>query len=991
MATYRIMGRRWLRKYTAPQISPVYAASVDARMVVETLCDVPWTRVFQKDARMTYHTDEVISEDPKITGLDMNVIIRDDFDAALFCADHRGGQHRAYANAACYRYTMPDEAIGKSISALNIQVTSDPYNSRGVRLHTFTNSTGEIPMNCHTLRGEDASGEIIDDGTTAAGVAPRTTETRGDTEYWYPTMTTATLEPSGGMVLQRYLFIVVALESYSTVRGNWLEGSSFITNDVSIDISAPVEGWSGTEVNDLSDADGIIEIPVVRHGTTQCNFSEVSCMYGVAVLSNGDDFNGAFDADGQRRYRIQSYQRQLYAPETYDADPTRFYIGLRSLYAKFYQGNMEMAKRPNARLRSGAGFSVRPQRWTIIDAGGMEASVQGWSIAASVTALAFSAPLSLSIIKMRLDWGASGSGTGGTVNGGHYNFWLKRGAYVDNLPESLVKNPDIYTAAKSSVDGWEYLGRSSGDFFEAELSTPLNSEHATVLVTAYADQKSTMSTGFMSGANPWGASTEFNILPSGANPDFSVSTGIATSANSLMTPDITLYGVGEEEAAPDPADPQWWLCFTAEEANSTVSMVTRGSTPPDVSLKTSVDGGQTWTPFAVGSTTITLANVGDKVYFAAGEGGNERMAVIVDNAMSFNYFAMTGRVAASGNVMSLLNAEAPSNTVGSYCFLCLFRECAALTTAPKLPATTLADLCYYAMFSRCTSLTIAPQLPATTLAQGCYSGMFTGCTSLVVAPQLPATTLAKNCYSSMFGACTSIVSAPELPAATLAARCYQDMFAGCASLVVAPELPATTLADYCYLGMFGKQTLSAQETFYCTSLVVAPQLPATTLAPHCYSLMFEGCSSLSSAPRLPATTLAEGCYSEMFRKCVSLTTAPELPATTLEESCYYCMFKYCTSLTTAPTLVATTMIPSRLEASILYPGGYYEMFYGCTLINKITTYQTSFDGCESWLDGVAVTGTFYCPAELGTNETITRGISNCPEGWTVINIQPSDT
>ena len=331
MATYRIAGRRWLRKYTAPQISPVYAASVDARTVVESLCDVPWTRTFTKDARMTYHTDEVISEDPEITGLDMNVIIRDSFDAALFCADHKGGQHRAFANVACYRYTMPDEAVGKSITALNIQVTSDPYNSQGVRLHTFTNTTGEIPMNCHVLRGEDAGGEIIDDGTTAAGVAPRTTETRGGTDYWYPTMTTVTLAPSGGMVLQRYLFIVVALESYSTVRGNWLEGSSFITNDVSIDISAPVSGWSSTEVNDLSDSDGIIEIPVVRHGTTQCNFSEVSCMYGVAVLSNGDDFIGAFDADGRRRYSIPPYQRQLYAPEAYDADPTRFYVGLRAL------------------------------------------------------------------------------------------------------------------------------------------------------------------------------------------------------------------------------------------------------------------------------------------------------------------------------------------------------------------------------------------------------------------------------------------------------------------------------------------------------------------------------------------------------------------------------------------------------------------------------------------------------------------------------------
>ena len=40
----------------------------------------------------------------------------------------------------------------------------------------------------------------------------------------------------------------------------------------------------------------------------------------------------------------------------------------------------------------------------------------------------------------------------------------------------------------------------------------------------------------------------------------------------------------------------------------------------------------------------------------------------------------------------------------------------------------------------------------------------------------------------------------------------------------------------------------------------------------------------------------------------------------------------------------------------------------------------------AWLSNVSASGTFYCPAELGTNETITRGTSNCPEGWTVINI-----
>ena len=61
-----------------------------------------------------------------------------------------------------------------------------------------------------------------------------------------------------------------------------------------------------------------------------------------------------------------------------------------------------------------------------------------------------------------------------------------------------------------------------------------------------------------------------------------------------------------------------WLCFTATQANSAVRLDKNGS-PGAVSLETSTDG-TTWTDYAwSGSTgnTVTLANVGDKVYFRA--------------------------------------------------------------------------------------------------------------------------------------------------------------------------------------------------------------------------------------------------------------------------------------------------------------------------------------------------------------------------------------
>ena len=145
---------------------------------------------------------------------------------------------------------------------------------------------------------------------------------------------------------------------------------------------------------------------------------------------------------------------------------------------------------------------------------------------------------------------------------------------------------------------------------------------------------------------------------------------------------------------------------------------------------------------------------------------------------------------------------------------------------------------------------------------------------------------------------------------------------------------------------------------------------------NCYTGLFQGCTSLTHAPELPATTLKSSCYSRMFLGCTSLTHAPELPATILTSRCYANMFQGCTSLTHAPELPATTLIT----------GCYSYMFASCSNLNFIECSMADFGSKTSlWVSGVYPTGTFICPTALGTNETIKRGTSYCPEGWTVIN------
>lgn len=205
------------------------------------------------------------------------------------------------------------------------------------------------------------------------------------------------------------------------------------------------------------------------------------------------------------------------------------------------------------------------------------------------------------------------------------------------------------------------------------------------------------------------------------------------------------------------AKPYWGLTFTAEQAGSTVRLTSVGTAPPAVSLAVSTDGGATWTPYTIGAT-ITLSAVGDSVCFAAAEGATNP-TFGGGAGRYYHQFVMSGRIAASGDIRSLLSCDetaAPSVETTAYTFCRMFLDCTSLISAPDLLATTMAHSGYRYMFMGCTSLTVAPDLPATTLATWCYGNMFNGCTSLTAAPHLPATTLASHCYRQMFVGCSSL-------------------------------------------------------------------------------------------------------------------------------------------------------------------------------------------------------------------------------------------
>lgn len=182
-----------------------------------------------------------------------------------------------------------------------------------------------------------------------------------------------------------------------------------------------------------------------------------------------------------------------------------------------------------------------------------------------------------------------------------------------------------------------------------------------------------------------------------------------------------------------------------------------------------------------------MLDVGRRVYFRNIRWADEvpGFSKDYDYESGYNYyqFVMSGKISASGNVMSLVDSQVETTTIPSeYCFYGLFEDCKSLIRAPELPADVLKGNCYKNMFKRCTSLVKAPELPATRLAESCYESMFSMCTSLSEAPALPATTMVEDCYNQMFYECTGLKSAPALPAEKLAEYCYSGMFRYCTKL-----------------------------------------------------------------------------------------------------------------------------------------------------------------------------------------------------------------
>lgn len=413
--------------------------------------------------------------------------------------------------------------------------------------------------------------------------------------------------------------------------------------------------------------------------------------------------------------------------------------------------------------------------------------------------------------------------------------------------------------------------------------------------------------------------------------------------------------------------------FIALEPNSSIQLVTMPPAPT-VSLLYSTNG-ITWDNFIVGTTIVNLEHTGDYVYLKANPGLQVNNC-FAQSTTGYKYFLMNGKISASGNIMSLVNSnEKLTEITANYCFANLFTNCSALVNSPDLCATALiGTYAYYYMFNGCTSLSVAPELPATLINNYSYQRMFYDCTSLQTPPpELPAAELKAGCYNYMFYDCSSLTSTPAMSTANGITNCCVGMFYNCYSLRDASniQLPQTFSGRAPCQNMFRE----------CHSLTAAPTFPASAVSiANTYRYMFYGCHSLSTPPVLSALSVTGNyAYGHMFYDCSSLTSAPELPATAVGNYAYQYMFDGCLALKDGPYLPATKVGTQS----------YAYMFAYCHSLSSINVNLSSLNQNSStlnWLLSTQVNGVFYCKTVLGTNDTITRGTSYCPDNWTVYNI-----
>lgn len=242
-----------------------------------------------------------------------------------------------------------------------------------------------------------------------------------------------------------------------------------------------------------------------------------------------------------------------------------------------------------------------------------------------------------------------------------------------------------------------------------------------------------------------------------------------------------------------------------------------------------------------------------------------------------------------------------------------------------------------------------------------FAGLFYNDTHIVTPPSLPSIYLARDCYRYMFGGCTALKSAPVLPAKALEPYCYSNMFFRCTALKETPYFKFNTAG----VG-------ACDSMFAYSGVEIVHDLPMASIADRSYQSMFSNCHSLKTAPKINSMSIGQYSYQYMFLGCTSLEYVPPLYVPNAFRVCSG-MFEDCVNLQESPILTNKN----------IDKGVYYQMFYGCNSIKKVTCLAETINNATlEWLNNVSQNGTFIMSQAAYDNNIWPNGTSGVPDGWT---------
>lgn len=151
------------------------------------------------------------------------------FDAYKYCGDANGkdGRQVAYAGAVAYRFRVPAAALTgpTDITSIALPLYVDRWLVDGVHVAAYLSDDPSPPSAWATIMAGNKS---------AADVLPMTYTDPGGERIVVEKNGTTTLTWDASTDSKQYVYVMVTLEDYATVRGFWIEGAGLLSGNQTV-------------------------------------------------------------------------------------------------------------------------------------------------------------------------------------------------------------------------------------------------------------------------------------------------------------------------------------------------------------------------------------------------------------------------------------------------------------------------------------------------------------------------------------------------------------------------------------------------------------------------------------------------------------------------------------------------------------------------------------------------------------------------------------